>query len=87
MHHVAAARAESYDAAGVVGRGFKRALADGAVRDGCRVGEGTVECDDEVVAEVVGNTAGVIGGVAYDLALFGDDAHVRAGIEGVDYDE
>ena len=84
MHLLPLTGLEAYDALGVL---------DGLLHALCRersigyrslVGEGLVELDDKVVAEVIGHTAAVARGVALDTALLGEDADVRPFVKGVD---
>ena len=63
------------------------AAADYALVYGGGIGEVLVKGDDKVVAEALGHTAVVAGGIAHYLALLGQYLHVRAVVVGVDHHE
>ena len=63
------------------------AAADYALVYGGGIGKVLVKGDDKVVAEALGHTAVVEGGIAHYLALLGQYLHVRAVVVGVDHHE
>ena len=85
MHLLSATRAETYDGSGAVALDVVVAFTNLSVLDSGGKLEIMVELQDEIVTEIVRNTSAVAGGVAYDAALGGKDAHFGTAVIGVEH--
>ena len=86
MYDFSFSRLETDYRSDMVGSLFACAFFQGCIRKGRFVSERFVEFDDEIVLEVIGNAAAILGCIADDLVFFRDHLYVRSLIECVHYD-
>ncbi len=86
VDHLALVRAETYDCTGMVALHRLTFLHDLAVvQHRCGVGDRGIEHYLEIIAEIVGHAAAVLGGIAHNLVFRRNHLDVRAVVHGVDH--